>query len=1209
MNALELKAQLTAARPFVCWLEIEGLLHDVGKLSKEFLQYRREWRTLPDSSKQDPHSNQWTSRDPLLPSHVHEPRKLSGPPREPTVISSGPPHRFDVLMKELRQPLSGRHFSAVPRALAACLEHNIAAGIDYHVNPDDLPDTECEGTRFPLRLLRLADRIDAMDDRNNPLFCNEQTGDVTYQGDVYGWERPLPPDPCDAREQLYQGLTEILPRYSDALTNGTGWMERLDLVGGLDEGLDGHLGVIRRSMETSLSDTTRPQNDTTLWEHAYAVATFYKLLVSHCIIRGLTEAPFQGAGPEIEGPRIEFSVLGVGWDGLVFLSNAHRLGDVLGRKQVLDVLKAKIRKLVEWEYNLGNSMYDDDDGIYFFIPVVKDSIAGSSQAYNEVLAELKRRILQIALDGDGVRPCHGDIIPRVEIVENAGSPTRLVEAIRRVRRGIRTPVVTSEPLAIQQLLEKAWAAQPGQTDGLGRSVCPVCGRRPVHKEGDDRSVCETCLRRRQGHWKPEDNQTPFLSEIAAGSGTGNPTGRLALVVARMGLERWMNGELVRTLFVTERDGLLREVRELGQTVDTKKAETENGGPKDFFEKHPQTFKYLEIERHIELLRREGLAAGSAPSDDDEKLRNNLAFLYCYRWSVGKSDAAATTLKRLEDQGRKERDPDDARAGAGYPLPQLVCSKTPTPSTVLDTWMATQRYFETVQESVEKTIEAAERVRVRTVTTGWNPQFKHPYDCELSWTTSKGIPARVRVEIVWPDRDDPEIAWVLAGESARRLLEEAPGTTSATSPIMEGRILGDDHSQDPSRRFSVNGSIPGSIERLPFSPFRVVSSTPNIFMAVVPLASADDVVHNMREEYERRYGKVWGRLPLSVGVLAFPQQMPMFAILDGARRMIDGFRSREEATDPEGGLLRMRVDAVGSIGADDSRSSVALAGTVDPAGVADPADSPGVGENADAEPPRHGPPTRRIRLSHVPPDGASPMAGYGRVEIEFPLHLGAGEKDMFHAYLRVEEPQGAKAGEGLVDRPGYFATWPHPVLHVSDLAVGDVVLVQPNTYYAQFLGSASARLSIEIGSDPRRWSLSHRRRRASQLLDHTSTAERIWTGLDENRLVPGLTNTRLYGLEALWLTKREDWQLDEPDEDRPELHDAWRVLVKASLHSAGMGSPAAPKTDEPGTPTTSGEPLDVAGTETAAGLAELADQGFLLDMLEWRLHVRKDRIKS
>ena len=49
--------KLQTAKHQILFIELAGLLHDIGKLSKVFLEYRQKWQDDPNGWDKDPHDH------------------------------------------------------------------------------------------------------------------------------------------------------------------------------------------------------------------------------------------------------------------------------------------------------------------------------------------------------------------------------------------------------------------------------------------------------------------------------------------------------------------------------------------------------------------------------------------------------------------------------------------------------------------------------------------------------------------------------------------------------------------------------------------------------------------------------------------------------------------------------------------------------------------------------------------------------------------------------------------------------------------------------------------------------------------------------------------------------------------------------------------------------------------------------------------------
>ena len=74
----------------------------------------------------------------------------------------------------------------------------------------------------------------------------------------------------------------------------------------------------------------------------------------------------------------------------------------------------------------------------------------------------------------------------------------------------------------------------------------------------------------------------------------------------------------------------------------------------------------------------------------------------------------------------------------------------------------------------------------------------------------------------------------------------------------------------------------------YKPYRVITASPDLLLLLVPASAALEISKAIYERYLKRFGKVYGRLPFSIGNIFFPQYLPMFSVLDAARRMERNF---------------------------------------------------------------------------------------------------------------------------------------------------------------------------------------------------------------------------------------------------------------------------------------------------------------------------------
>ena len=161
--------------------------------------------------------------------------------------------------------------------------------------------------------------------------------------------------------------------------------------------------------------------------------------------------------------------------------------------------------------------------------------------------------------------------------------------------------------------------------------------------------------------------------------------RAALIVARFGLNNWLNGDMVRTMFVTEVNGIEREIISLGSVKQFEDGDKEL---KKYFTS--TAYNYQRIKEDI----------NSFSNGDDDRARHT-AFLYDRR--PGHKPDLDEIRKRWGGLCVSERKEIGTISNEESLLHNILCAKTPTPSTVLDIWETTQGFFADTVGNILKSI--------------------------------------------------------------------------------------------------------------------------------------------------------------------------------------------------------------------------------------------------------------------------------------------------------------------------------------------------------------------------------------------------------------------------------------------------------------------------------------------------------------------------
>ncbi len=1069
--------------------EICSLFHDLGKLSKAFLEYRATWQADPDGWDKDPHEKGF----------LVQPEDEKGVPIKDKNGKPFGPHEtisspiVDLLKEAQKVTVCGNEVELQPAEI-----------MNTHCKPR--PDNVFE------QCLKAADGIDSAQDRNNPLFSNEQKyKEYTYRSNVFGFEsaetKVLWSKMETDREALYQELNreDLFKTYWTAdlstcdVNTQTKRREIYDLL--------------RRYFESACSDTTRPQNDTSLWEHTYAVASLTKAMQVYYLLYGGDNTD-GSIGEYIKGVAESkwFTIWGFGWDAVEFIGRGQKIHDLNARRHLLHQVQDAAREIVEFEYAIGNHIYRDDSSLLFLVPtVIADSQGGPK--YENLLTEIEQSVLRNALEltNGELWPKfaalgkyeEGGLIPKKgERWGRTNRTTHIVEALHNLRRLRRRMVLADGVHVTGDLRSTGTGAEDlwkwiGCPSKIEKDLCPICRLRP--DEGNEDKLCTKCLDRRVRRAKDEREEhaegkrlgTSMMAEIA------DRNGRVALIVGRIGLDNWLHGDTVRSLFVTEAHGLSEEVNNLGKTVQF--AGDEGAAHAVLKAIYSGTAAKLDYERISQQIRAcyRAAAEKNKLSPDELKEANASIFLYDRRIVGDPPGLNRDALKhRWADLLRDSTSPDIAE------LVNLLIAKTPTPSTILDVWMTTEEFFQSLcrgrrnEEGADsKPVighEVGERSRVGySASLEGQRSARPPSECALY--TGKIDSERIEFWIEYVNGEDEPSGPVVYFLS--KLRGDKSGESRASETVApdfsEKRI--NDIRGDQGRRW--NGSITCLKARPPepFYPMREIMATPDIFLALVPADKAIPATRAIVDEFKKRFGKAWGRIPFSMGNLFFGQHEPMFIVLDAARRMLRNFR---------------RLDPQRK---SDTDWSSPLA-------------------NIDAW------------TAHRSGTSISLKSETGLELAEIPTALGDGKKDYFHPYLMV-----SKADR---KRPSYQLTPVGDVLHWDDLRDSDTVSLVKSYYDWEYLDSSAARFRLNY--EPRELkrrnaALNGARTRPIRIEALTQHVEKTWKILRAS----GVSDSGLRDMIALLWAKLQEWAVTLPLASTAGTGESlaeseWRHLVEQQI---------------------------------------------------------------
>ena len=1013
-NSLE---TLENNRKGILFIELAGLLHDIGKLSKAFLEYRKTCQDDPQGWEKDPHSERkW--KDQEANRDVEE-RYLVD--IEKFKDKDAVPDEFKKEIKGVTDCDFGEPDFSIQKAVH-----------DHHK----------DGTKIVLgpliKTLQAADGKDAAIDRNNPLFSAEQKNNI-YKSNVFGFEQDRKIEyksQEDARKQLYGTLRTILPEYFNSFSDS----DRRQILKDVEE-----------AFKQGISDTTRPQNDTSLWEHAYAVASILKVLSVHNLFnKGNEVYRFQD---------VRFGIFGIGWDGFKFISYGQKIGDIVGRKNVLDNIKKSIKEIVESKYPVGNTIYEDDNGIYFIVPAGFDESDLDQSQYPAIKHAILKETYEMAAEKSA-----GELQPHVVDISKTNTLTAIVRAIKMMREKTSYPFDS----AVQGF---KYFAEYLQKFEAKKTVCPICRLRSVEKEDVDKKICEECRKRKtKAAIRKSDStkqQTVFIDEVV------DKNQGAALVVARFGLKDWLDGTMIRALFVSEENGIKKEIESLGK-IKAFQVGLEQSLRNQF---ETTEYSYNRIKEDIDSFNPDS-------THFNKERAEKTAFLYAYGYRGNEIKNYNVNVsyiwKQWENLLKNTREEINNSSKKDILLYNTLNAKSSTPSTILDVWLTTLHFFKKevsglFRDELGEDFPQVNRLQIRT-----------KEDMSL-WQGT------IEAEIISKTEPKKRVEILFKGKRFLEVIGEQYQEDNNTGDLSRVNIIDKNYptySKEDNRIFTVEKLIPGDL----FMRYRIITESPNIYMAIVPANKALKVTNLIHKKYEERFGKVIGRLPLSIGNIFFRKKMPMFVVLDAGKKMLNNFEKL--ANNKE----KMLFDVITRKNAND-KSSLNIEAVLETENEA-----------------------------------------YKRtVQWDLPSKLGNKDKDYYHPYFFVDSKN-----KNISSRSTFFKTIPGDVIHFTEIEEGDTLCIKPNFYDFEFLDSNIRRHEIGIDTQLRRKSNVANFRSKPFLLDEVNQKLiDIWKRIIKVGQLPGITDSKLRNLQSLWLTKYQEWEvnLDRPGEDTCKR---WINFVEASV---------------------------------------------------------------
>lgn len=755
-------------------------------------------------------------------------------------------------------------------------------------------------------------------------------------------------------------------------------------------------GWLRRAFTSTLAETRLPNNDVTLFDQSYVAAALFKSAVAGAVLEG-NAFPWSGNGLKQE-TRWRLLTVGIGVDH--YEARAVKIGDWTGARLALGEFFTKVRRLVEVDLAAGSLLYRDGSVCVFSFPGERLNHKGDDLHIADWQSWLTEEI-------DGyARETNLETPPYCHISAPSRSLVGMTAEIQKARETMAVP------------LYRDWKI-PGQGSSDG-PACPVCLVRRSPSGTDRQRPCAPCRRRRthrldawlKGEQGKLDSDSIWLSEVA------DTNDRVALVTMSLDIEPWLDG--------TRLDALrAQSVAEWSTYNSTTK--------KPLPPTHTEWVSLVKTalgKDNSAHKARSLIQKKIAPGLRDEN-GNDIPWDKFYELIV-EDRSNAPKWDTLNDDGC-----------AAWLAHQLFC-KLASPGRIHRFWRQTEEFFrELLGEFHELAATDRNRWRMRRL-------LLKPDQPSSTWKNRVPYNGRCDGNPIDLLFDEERKGFVTLFNMSRFLAPEQDKSAIQNKEIV---LKDDDNKNAGTLKVQSVENVSGALGV--YHPVIPLELSPMRFRVLLPLEAASACVDRAAEAWRAQFARVWDRLPLRVGVVAFSRMMPFQAVIEAARNIESDLEGTNE---PE----TWRVAGC------ETREGVAA--------------------------------LRLESLDH-------PQELLQTV----PITLSDGRDDVFYPYLAVEDkhprfPRDFRHPNGQVFR------------HASDLQSGDGISVYPSRIAVLFMDDATKRFQSPLCRPLMEWLRMRELWQLVDRYAPSQTALRgAWSEVVERREAwQGADGTWLDGGEAAWL---------------------------------------------------------------------------------------------
>lgn len=595
-------------------------------------------------------------------------------------------------------------------------------------------------------------------------------------------------------------------------------------------------GWLRRAFSSTLAETRLPNNDVTLFDQSYVAAALFKSAAAGAILEG-------GAFPWCSNnlkqqTRWRLLTIGIGTNHLE--SRAVKIGDWTGARQAVDDFFIKVGKLVEVDLAVGALLYQDGEICVFSFPGERfgygaPKFKGGDLQIGAWQSWLMERIDGYARTADFETPVY------CSISEPSRALVAMTKQIQKARETMSVPHFRNWQISGQDL-----------SDG---HVCPVCLMRGNNSRTDKQQPCDPCKKRRTHRldkWLNNESGSDsiWISEIA------DANDRAALVTMNLDIEPWLDG--------TRPDSLRTQaIVEWTARNSTRK----NSLPKDYGE----------------LV--EWISTAFGTNNQARKTRSLIQKKIAPRLKDENKYVPWNEFYKLmvEDRADAPKWDDIDESKRAKWLAHQFFRKLASPGRIYRFQRQTEDFFSVLlAEFREMTVAHQNRWRTRrlllkTDSDSWKD--RQPYTGRMNGTS---------MDLLYSHN----LGGFVTIFNLSRILDKTQGIDH----LKDKTIPLKDDDNKPAGRLRINAveEIPNALNV--YHPLIPLELSPMRFRVLLPLQAVSACVDRAVCAWSDQFARIRDRLPLRIGVAAFPRRTPFQAVIEAARTIEDNLsRNKQHET--------------------------------------------------------------------------------------------------------------------------------------------------------------------------------------------------------------------------------------------------------------------------------------------------------------------------